>query len=353
MSVDDDLERKKAFNLFNSLKTNENSVFYAANSITKLLVNRAKKLTYAREKVFVEIYKNIKNKSAISATKLTIPLTTPSIEEKNVSDRSTLYSFKGPFEALQADIADIRFLARSAADPLYCLVVIDMFSNMIYTYPMKKRYLLAEKLSLFYRDIKSKRSEKSMRLQTDQEFQQTKIATLNDEHNVIMYSSKIREGKAFAAERAIRDLKKILLTSKRIEKDSKRRVKPYILIKKATNSLNNKVLLKYGVSPKEIETKSLEDENYTELFDFKRIYNVGIHADRLQRHNDKLMKNKKRSLRDPLEIGEEVLLLASRIRKKDALGKFYKSTTENRPFFNRKQTYKVCSRAKIDDIYYY
>ena len=43
-----------------------------------------------------------------------------------------------------------------------------------------------------------------MRLRTDQEFQQNKIKDLNNEYNVAMYSSKVREGKAFAAERAMR-----------------------------------------------------------------------------------------------------------------------------------------------------
>ena len=43
-----------------------------------------------------------------------------------------------------------------------------------------------------------------MHFQTDQEFQQNKIKDLNNEYNVTMYSSKVREGKAFAAERALK-----------------------------------------------------------------------------------------------------------------------------------------------------
>lgn len=44
----------------------------------------------------------------------------------------------------------------------------------------------------------------NMHFQTDQEFQQNKIKDLNNEYNVTMYSSKVREGKAFAAERALK-----------------------------------------------------------------------------------------------------------------------------------------------------
>ena len=149
-------------------------------------------------------------------------------------DRSTLYSFKGPFELFHGDIADIRFLAKSAVDPHYCLVLIDLFSNKIYTYPMKKRLYLANKLEKFYEDTFEKREKgRLLRLQTDLEFQQNKIKKLNEKFNVQMFHSKIRGGKAFAAERAIRDLKKILLRSKRLSKEGKQqRIKPYDLIKK-------------------------------------------------------------------------------------------------------------------------
>ena len=58
-----------------------------------------------------------------------------------------------------------------------------------------------------------------MRLQTVLEFQQNTIKNLNEKYNVEMYSTKLREGKAFAAEQKIREFKKILSKSKRIIKD--------------------------------------------------------------------------------------------------------------------------------------
>ena len=45
-----------------------------------------------------------------------------------------------------------------------------------------------------------------MRLQTDQGFQQNIIKTLNKEYNIEMYSTKLRNGKTFAAEKEIREL---------------------------------------------------------------------------------------------------------------------------------------------------
>ena len=72
-----------------------------------------------------------------------------------------------------------------------------------------------------------------MRLQMDLEFQQNSIKKLNEENNVEMYSSKIRGGKAFAAEQKIQELKKLLLISKRIKQSDKKRINSNELIKKS------------------------------------------------------------------------------------------------------------------------
>ena len=104
------------------------------------------------------------------------------------NDRSTLYSFNGPFEALQADIADTRFLGKSAADPKYCLLFVDLFTSRIYTYPMKRHSLLAKKMVIFYQDIAKKRMGR-MHLKTDCEFQQMNIKKSNKEFDVDMYST--------------------------------------------------------------------------------------------------------------------------------------------------------------------
>ena len=86
-----------------------------------------------------------------------LPLVTPFVDKRTNIDRLTLYSFSKPFEALQADIADLRFLAKSA---------VDLFTSKIYVFPMKNRSLLVKKLEVFYNEIQPKRTGK-MCLQTD------------------------------------------------------------------------------------------------------------------------------------------------------------------------------------------
>ena len=127
--------------------------------------------------------------------------------EKGEIDRSTLHSAESPFQLVYADIGELRFLGKSAAHPKYCLVAVDVYSSKVYVYPMRSRDLLTKKLQLFYQHIQLKRKGK-MRLQVNLEFQKNDIKELNKKHNVEMFSTKVRGGKAFAAEQKIRELKK-------------------------------------------------------------------------------------------------------------------------------------------------
>ena len=88
---------------------------------------------------------------------------------------------------------------------------------------------IARKLELFYQEVESKREEngKKMKLQTHLEFQQHEFKKLNKKYNVDMFSTKIRDGKAFAAKQKIREFKKLLFKSKRLHKATKTgRVEP-------------------------------------------------------------------------------------------------------------------------------
>ena len=60
-----------------------------------------------------------------------------------------------------------------------------------------------------------------------------------------------------------------------------------------------------------------------------------------------------RRFREPLNVGEEVLTLAERIKKKVALGNLYKSTSKNMSFFNCEQLFIVRKIVENSDINYY
>ena len=214
-------------NLFKNLQKDPKSVFYSIGNLSQSILNKARKSIYDKDKVFVKLYNELEDKNFYKNNNL--PLVTPFVNKRSNIDHSTLYSISKPFELLHADIADLRFLARSAVDPKYCLLIVDLFTSKIYVYPMKNRSLLAKKLRLFYEEINQKRTGR-LRLQTDLEFKQNQIKILNDEFNVEMFHTKVWGGKAFAAEQKIREFKKVLLRSKRFEKNSNKRIRPNDLI---------------------------------------------------------------------------------------------------------------------------
>ena len=115
-------------------------IFYATDKITKALIKKARNSLYKKHIVFVNICNGLENKKLLPEK---VPLNTPFVEKKQ-DIRTTLYSFSRPFEALQADIAYISFLARLVVDPKFCLFFVDLFTSKIDTYPMKKRNLLAK-----------------------------------------------------------------------------------------------------------------------------------------------------------------------------------------------------------------
>ena len=117
--------------------------------------------------------------------------------------------------------------------------------------------------------------------------------------------------------------------------------------------MNNTKSIKYGFEPEVIERQSLTDENFKERYDFHRLKQITKAFERYKRHDLTVDFKRKKKLRDPLTIGERVLILASRLKKKDAPGVLYKSTTENKPFFSKKQVYVVKKIVKITDIFNY
>ena len=219
---------------------------------------------------------------------------------------------------------------------------------------MKKRRLLSKKMAVFYDEVSEKRKNTRLRPQTDLEFQQNEIKKLNKKYNVEMFSTKARGGKAFAAEQKIREFKKSLLKMKNLLKSSKKKIKPNEVIRKVTNNLNNTKTAKYQNEPEEVEKKALSDDVFREKYDFYRLRKVGTHANRLERYDLKKDIQKPKTLREPLEIGENVLVLAERLKKKDAPGRLYKSTTQKRPYFNKK-IFIIKKRVKktSNDWYYW
>ena len=117
-----------------------------------------------------------------------------------------------------------------------------------------------------------------------------------------MFHTKIRGGKAFAAEQKIREFKKILLRSKRLEKKRGKRLKPNDLIKKTAQIMNKTISTKYQLAPETIEKRSLNPNDgkyFQEIYDFMRLRKIETNQSRNDRYNEKINR-RKRKLRSPL-----------------------------------------------------
>ena len=350
-----DAEKKQLKNLYKKLLENENSVLFAIDKISVRLLNRLKKSSYEKDQVFYRLFKKLENEEEEEKEEIQIPFYTPFIEQRKDIDRSSaLYSINGPLQFFHADLAYLQFFAKSAVDPKYALVCVDLFTSKVYVYTLRTKNNLFKKVEEFYKEIDDKRNKnEKMRLQVDLEFQQNKIKELNKKYNVDMFSTKIRGGKAYAAEQKIREFKKILFRIKKTYKRLNKRLNSAKLIKQTVQNMNNTKSIKYDLEPEVIENRSLKDDNFREKYDFYRLQQVTKALKRYKKYDANIDLKKKKKLREPLAIGERVLILASRLKKKDAPGVLYKSTTENKPYFSRKQVYVVKKIVKIADSYSY
>ena len=136
-------EQKQAKNLFKKLVNDQNSVFYWSDKITKTLLNKGRKSSYEKDKVFYKIFNLIENKDVIYDTdKPKLPFYTLFVEQKKDIDRSSsLYTIDSPMQLFHADVAYLQLFSKSTVDPKYALVCVNLFSSKIYVYTMKKKVI--------------------------------------------------------------------------------------------------------------------------------------------------------------------------------------------------------------------
>ena len=202
--------------LFKKLQTDAKSMLFTEETINEKMLKKLKKSTYVRHKEFVNLSVNSVDSSEDDEKK-SLPINTVFVEKKDDIDRSTLYSFDGPFQLLHADVGNLEFLGKSAADQKYCLLFVDLFTSKVYVYSLRSRKSIAAKMESVYNEVQGKRKGLKTRLQTDLELKQKKIFELNRRYNVKLSTTAIRGRKTFAAEQKLRESKKIIFRLKALE----------------------------------------------------------------------------------------------------------------------------------------
>ena len=117
--------------------------------------------------------------------------------------------------------------------------------------------------------------------------------------------------------------------------------------------MNIKPSRKYSISPEKVEKNALNSERFRVLFNMHRIERTDKKNARLDRFDRKKYLRKRKKLRENLDIGEKVYVLAERIKRKSAPGKFYKQAVQNISYFNKEQIYTIRKKRLMNGIKYY
>ena len=150
-----------------------------------------------------------------------------------------------------------------------------------------------------------------------------------------MFLTAVRGGTAFAVEQKLRELKKRIFRLKVMEKRLSKKQNPYEIIRKSVEIMNILRSVKYKQTPNEIKKNLLNSEASRERFNFLRLKKIREEKVRQEKFNKKIYERKKLKLRSLLEVGEEVLGLPSRLKKKDFSGKFHKTSVDKKSYFHK------------------
>ena len=129
--------------VFNKLQVDSKSVVFIQEQLNDKLLKKLKNSEHEKDKEFVNRFNLLEDKKAdFNNNKnevYSVPIKAEYVKKSDDIDRSTLYSIHAPFDLLHAGVGDLCFLGKSAADPKYCLLLVDLFTSKVYVYGMKNR----------------------------------------------------------------------------------------------------------------------------------------------------------------------------------------------------------------------
>ena len=156
---------KEARTIFSNLKTDLNSALFSEEKSTIDCWKNFKKSKYLKQSQLLKLILLADNKDFSDDDKT--PTRTDYVKKREI-DRSTLYSFDGPFQLLHADVGNSNFLAKERRQQsLNMFLWLLTYTRQKYVYPMRFSKQILQKMKLFYDKVKGKRKNKRMRLQVD------------------------------------------------------------------------------------------------------------------------------------------------------------------------------------------
>ena len=135
--ADDKKNFKIARSTFDKLKIGPSNAGFAEEILDKKLLLKLKKSKYAEDKKFFNLVNLLDSKNSVIFRQISVKRT--DYVEKREIYHSTLYSFDAPFRLFYTDVGNLEFLGKNDTFPQYVLVLVDLFSSKICTYPMESR----------------------------------------------------------------------------------------------------------------------------------------------------------------------------------------------------------------------
>ena len=341
------------------LLKNKNSVFYLKNFKDQFTRGDLVKLKHSSYDKDQELLSLIKNKDKTYNDKNTqstdsnyiekIPIVIKHIKEPRIVT-DTLTSFTRPYQSFQLDVADFNFTRPSVTDPNYVLVGVDLFTQKIFTYGFKDKSKLPIQYKKLLDDIQNMRNffhkydplnskNTSIKIQTDEEFtRNNKISEYSELYNVNLFSTRINKGHANAAEQKIKLIKERMTVF--MQDETQKHNGKHEVLKNITKSINDTVVLKYGISPNNLIQGLMDDPNSIAAYNFHRNEVIGKAYNRRNRMIEKQLNKRNTRLRE-LNINDLVLIPKGRLKKSDYPSVLDKVTTNKKPYFERNIIFKI------------
>ena len=261
----------------------------------------------------------------------------------------TALSASEPLQLFQADLADLRYLKPHSNDSNYALIIVDVYSQRIYTYGIYKKSETVRKMKEFFQQLKMS----GIRMQVDLggEFHNREMKQLFTANKSVLYSTKMNHGHAFYAEQKIREIKRYATKLK--ARDKTRRVKKILDI--VTVAINNQRIKHIGLSPLEIEgafdqnTSTKGEKIAMQLYIGKK---NALRRNTVANYDIKRDKNTRNKLQ-PLQKGDKVFVASGRLKKTEYRSRLDKTTTGRKEYFNTSRTFTIVKRVEFAPGYYW
>ena len=264
-----------------------------------------------------------------------------------LSDTQFAVSHKGQW--FQADLADIGYLRPTAHEAKYVLIIVDVYSQRVYLYPLYRKDKTIDAFKQFLQDTEGVRDKGvQVYIQTDEgtEFFDRPLLRLFADNGIQLFTTKMNKGHAFMAEQKIRELKKKMTKLKSLT--------PKLSIAKTLKTVEANInitrIVYIGLSPTEIEEEIADPAQNT----LRKVYVGKRITDQRTRHNRYNLKKDNRKKVKALKLGDLVYILSGRTLKRRYRGALDKATTGVKPNFDTSKVFVVDSRKVITgDVYYY